>query len=283
MLNRLMETDFDKYIDFAWELAQDRTRSGYPTYTDGIKTKQDFIAREREAFLRANEEILLFEQDGQVEGWIHYCALPQDNYLDLCACNIRRDTKTALEEFLAYAQGHFPGYELYLGFPKCNTEAIALLQEKGFVCIEESFHDVLFLDAYEFLPETYEITPVTRENFSRFRALHDQMQGPMYWDSDRLLNALDTWKIYLYEKSDSAAGAIYYMDEKIMLEIFGVDFPDSIYNREIFRALLTKALNEGKRTGAKYFCFFTDQDSHPISLELGFRPVGQYVCYWKKI
>ena len=283
MLNKLMECDFDKHIEFAWELAQDQTKSGYPTYTDGIKTKQDFIAREKETFLKANEEILLFEQDGQVEGWIHYCALPQDNYLDLCVCNIRRGTRTALEEFLAYAKENFPGYELYLGFPKCNAEAISLLRERGFDCIDESFHDVLFLDTYKLLPEIPEIIPVTKENFASFRTLHDQIKEPMYWNSDRLLKSLDTWKIYLYEKNDSAAGAIYYMDENVMLEIFGVDFPDGVYNQETFRALLTKALNEGKRTGAKYFCFFTDHDSHPISLELGFRPVGQYVCYWKKI
>ena len=283
MLNRLRECDFDSHIEFAWELAQNQTKSGYPTYTDGIKTKQDFIAREKEAFSRTNEEILLFEQDGQAEGWIHYCALPQDNYLDLCVCNIRRDTKTALEEFLAYAREHFPGYELYLGFPKRNTEAVSLLQEKGFDCIEESFHDVLFLDTYELLPEIPEIIPVTKENFACFRTLHDQIQEPMYWNSDRLFKSLDTWKIYLYENNNSAAGAIYYVDERVMLEIFGVDFPDGNFDPIVLRALLIKALNDGKRNGAKYFCFFTDLDSHPISQKLGFRPVGQYVCYWKKI
>lgn len=283
MLHILLEGEFDKYIDFAWELAQDQTRSGYPTYTDGIKTKQDFVRREKEAFTREGEAIFLFEQDGQAEGWIHYCALPQDNYLELCACNIRQGTRTALREFLAYTSEHFPGYELHLGFPKCNLEAVSFLRENGFTCIEESFNDVLFLDTYKPLPELPQIVPVTRENFSIFQALHDHNQDQMYWNSDRLLGALDNWKIYLYEKSGSPSGAIYYMDEKVMLEIFGVDFPDGIYYNEVFKALLTKALNEGKRAGAKYFCFFTDQDSHPASLELGFRPVGEYVCYWKRI
>lgn len=208
MLHSLLQEDLDKYIDLIWKLAQDQTKSGYPTYTDGIKTKQDFILREKESFSRDNEEILLFEQNGQVEGWLHYCVIPQDSYLSLCTCNIRKDMKTALEEFLAYVKDRFPGNELYLGFPKCNTDAISLLQEQGFDCIEDSFNDVLFLDTYELLPEASQI---------------------------------------------------------------------------VFKALLTKALNEGKRSGAKYFCFFTDQNSHPDSLELGFHPVGEYVCYWKKI
>lgn len=283
MLHSLSQEDFDNYIDFTWELAQDQTKSGYPTYTDGIKTKQDFICREKEAFLRDNEEILLFEQNGQVEGWIHYCVIPQDNYLDLCTCNIRNGMRTALEEFLTFVKEHFPGHELYLGFPKCNTEAISLLQEQGFSCIEDSFNDVLFLDNYELLPEASQIVPVTKENFDDFRCLHDQIKEPMYWNSDRMLNALDNWKIYLHRDNGITKGAIYYMDENVMLEVFGVDFPDDVYDSTIFKALLIKALNEGKGSGAKYFCFFTDQNSHPDSLELGFHPVGEYICYWKKI
>ncbi len=43
---RLCEKDeFDQYIDLAYELALDLTRSGYPTYCDGIKTKKMFVER----------------------------------------------------------------------------------------------------------------------------------------------------------------------------------------------------------------------------------------------
>jgi len=50
MLIKLKEQDFDKYIDFAYALALDLTKSGYPTYTDGIKTREDFIRQSRRAF-----------------------------------------------------------------------------------------------------------------------------------------------------------------------------------------------------------------------------------------
>ena len=45
MLVPLQEKDFDQYIDFAYELALDPTRAGYPAYFDGIKTKEDFTGR----------------------------------------------------------------------------------------------------------------------------------------------------------------------------------------------------------------------------------------------
>ena len=70
MLVPLQEKDFDKYIDFAYELALDPARCFYPVYFDGIKTKEYFIAKARRAFTRPTEEILLYQADGAVEGWL---------------------------------------------------------------------------------------------------------------------------------------------------------------------------------------------------------------------
>ena len=40
---------------------------------------------------------------------------------------INRNAEQALTEFLEYAGVHFTGYDLYLGFPKRNTNAISAL------------------------------------------------------------------------------------------------------------------------------------------------------------
>ena len=42
MLIKPTREEGETYIDFAYELALDPSRSGYPTYADGIKTKEDF-------------------------------------------------------------------------------------------------------------------------------------------------------------------------------------------------------------------------------------------------
>lgn len=96
MLKRLKEQDFDRFVGLAYELALDMTKSGYPTYADGIKTKNDFIDRARKAFSRDNEEILLFERDGKVAGWIHYYYLPKDRYLDTCSFCVAEGMREAL-------------------------------------------------------------------------------------------------------------------------------------------------------------------------------------------
>ncbi len=190
MLTPLKREDFDKYIDFIYALALDPARSGYPTYTDGIKTKADFVERSLRAYERANEDILLYERDGKIAGWIHYYYLAEDKYLDTCSFNIAEGMGDAIAEFTAFARERFPGSELYMKFPGENTQAEAALEAGGFACIERDFNDVFDLDRYEVRPQDPDVVPVTRENYDLFRALHAQVED-MYWNSDRLLADMD--------------------------------------------------------------------------------------------
>lgn len=279
MLRRLNEQDFDRYVGFAYELALDMTKSGYPTYADGIKTKDDFTARAREAFSKSTEGILLFEQEQTVAGWIHYMYLPEDRYVDTCAFCIATDTKEALTEFIAFARNHFPGSELYLGFPRENTDAVAALRDGGYECIEESCNDVIAFSDYALRPEDSDVIPISRENYELFAELHSQVGQDMYWNSARILNALENWRIFVYRRNGKTAGAIYFMDDRSMPEIFGIDFPEDIYDSGAYRVLLTAALNEAKRRGAEYMVFFNESEAQVDALACGFRCVGEYVCF----
>jgi len=50
MLRRLTKRkELEKYLDFAYGLALEPSYSGYPTYADGVKTRQDFIRQAQEA------------------------------------------------------------------------------------------------------------------------------------------------------------------------------------------------------------------------------------------
>lgn len=49
MLRICTEQEYEKYIDFVYEIAIDQSKSGYPTYSDGIKTKEMFIESSKKA------------------------------------------------------------------------------------------------------------------------------------------------------------------------------------------------------------------------------------------
>lgn len=277
MLKPLREEDFDKYIDFAYTLALDTTKSGYPTYADGVKTKEDFVSRSKKAFERDNEQILLYERDGKAAGWIHYYHLREDKYLDTCAFCVGDGMAVAVREFTGFAREHFAGYRLYLGFPGENTEAVSALKEGGFVCIERDNNDIFDLSRWDVRSEDPGVVTVTGENFHLFRALHS-LNEDMYWNSERLLADMDNWRLLLYMRDGVPAGALQARRDDDMGEIFGLFFPGD-FDTVAFRALMTAALNGAKRDGAGSMVFFSDGKVHEAALALGFRCVGEYVCY----
>ncbi|MCI6952089.1 MAG: hypothetical protein MR740_07940 [Clostridium sp.] len=132
MLARATMQDIRDYGDWAYSLALDPTRSGYPTYCDGIKTKAEFLTAAKQALMRETEELLLFRMDGAVEGWISLTWIPEDGYLQVDSFNIRRGTRRALEELLTLLERHYSGYTAHFGFPGKTATRYAIFARRGF-------------------------------------------------------------------------------------------------------------------------------------------------------
>ncbi|MBE6752954.1 MAG: hypothetical protein E7559_01145 [Ruminococcaceae bacterium] len=284
MLRKCTEAEFQKYIDFAYGLAADPTRSGYPSYSDGIKTKEMFIARAEKALSRDTEDILLFECGGEVEGWIHYYHLPEDKYLSTVSFNVRRHIEQALDEFVVFAQGQFQGCELILGFPAENKAAACYLTSHGFECIEESINTTGYPHKWEPVAADSSIVRVTQDNYALFRQLHAAADEDMYWNSDRIFAALENWTIFVKLRDGKAAGSVYYTAVGDgWFEIFGIDMRDNAFDKEICRSLLAAAMNSAKAQGGRYMTFFCGDEEQKVADKLGFMCVGRYVCYRKQL
>lgn len=282
MLIRPTKEEAEEYIGFAYELALDPARSGYPTYTDGIKSKDDFIDLCRRGLTRDDRRVLLYLEDGIVSGWIQFFYEEESHYLQTDVFNISGSIPHAMSEFSAYCEENFPGYARYLAFPGENTSAICFLTDAGWKCLERSYNDVLFFKKYRTQPENNRIIKVDRENFADFRHLHQPIEGEMYWNCDRLLASLDTWEIWIYYDKGEPQAAVYYTDEESLCEIFGVDFAGNIYDEDVFCQIVSRALNECKRRGKKYMVFFNDEETQHGALRLGFTCVGEYVLFVKR-
>ena len=284
MLRKCSEQEYRKYAEAVYQLAWDPSKSGYPSYSDGIKTKAMFLERAEKAFSRETEEILLFEYEGVVEGWIHYYSLPEDSYLSTVSFNIHSHTEIALQEFLSFAQEQFKGYDLFLGYSKDNKAAVSFLANNGFECIEDDYNNTAFLDHYEPVAVNDSVVRITKENYEYFRTLHCQVEGDMYWNAERIYADIDNWVILTKICNGEAVGSVYYMtDDDDWFEIFGIDMKDGAFDPELFAELLGKALNTAKELGGKVMTFFCDKQEQKIAGKLGFECVDEYVCYKKQL
>lgn len=281
MLRLIKEAEFDSCIGLAYELALDPARSGYHVYYDGMKTKQDFINRARKALERPGEDVLLFEEDGEAEGLIAFEHPEEEHYLHTFIFSIRRDTGTALAEFVDYCRERWPGFLLDLGFPAENGEATGWLEGRGIPCNERSWNFLLDLDQYEPLPDPDQVKRITAENFEEFAAVHRQIQEDMFWNCERVRAALNRWAIFVTGEGEAAGEVLMTLDGKPHEEIFALGFADGQSHDGAFRALLTAALNLLKAHGTKWLTFFVDEGcpEGAVLKGLGFRLVGTFVCH----
>lgn len=289
MLKRPTKEEIERYMDFVYSIALDQTRSGYPIFSDGRKTKADFIEHVLRSLDRADRDILLFEMDGQVEGWIQFYFIEDEHYLQTNGFNINVHMEEALAEFIEYVRENFKGYDLYFGFPKCNEKAISYLEnleklekleKDGWKLTDDLYHDIFLFEKYQILQENKNVVKVTRENFSDFGILHKANESEeMYWNVERIYEKLEDWNIYLYYKEKRPIGAIYYRNE----EIYGINYVNGEYREEIYQALLVSVLNNCKSIGMECITFFQDETSQNAALDMGFICVGEYVLYVKKM
>lgn len=279
MLKKAAKEDIVLYMDFAYSLAMDQTKSGYPLWSDGISSKEEFVDRVWLSYERKDEDILLFVADGAVEGWIQFFYWEEDRYLQTNGFLINSHTEQALTEFLEYAGTRFAGYDLYLGFPKRNTGVISALKKRNCRLIQEAYHDIYVFDGSDIQAETDGIVRVTESNFSEFSKIY-QTDSETYWNSERIFQALNEWLIYLLYREDTVVGCVCVRNG----EIVGLDYRDNVFDKSVYKALVTVILRDLQATGYKHMIFFNgDEESQSAALELGFSCVGEYVLYIKSV
>lgn len=285
MIKQIANDEISQYLEYAYEIGMDLKHSAYPTYTDGLKTKEDFFkSAQRVSTEDEKWEAFLYLRDGKVQGWIHLYSQIAEKYCHTDAFSIQSGTAEALHEFTAYLRHRYPGFTLDMGFPDVNTEAAAALKAEGFVQIEYSHVNVMKLANYQKKDDSKDVVPVTLENESLFHQLHDPRNGTMYWTSERILKEYHVpkqtrWHLYLLMDGDKTAACIYFLFVRNMMEVFGIDYLDQ-FEPDSFRKLMIKALNVTKDADIFGTYNFTDDDEEEkILQELGMDYQGDYTAY----
>lgn len=278
MLRKLQEHEFDALAEMAYALSQDLSKTSFPLYTDGVKTKADFLNANR--LHRKDHEILVYERDGEIQGWVHYYTLPEDKCVCLSNMSIREGYAHAFLEALDYWRERFPGYTWGFYFSEDDAEMMALAKKEGYTVCPREYADILLLRDYEIQNISGQVEKVTRETFSLFREVHKIRDDEMYWTNDRIEKDLDNWAIYAYIHEGRYVGTVYYDGYGTKdLEIFGMDFLPGYDKPEIARDLLAACLNGAKDAGAGSMYHWPDtQRDQEIALSLGFHCLTAARC-----
>ncbi len=278
MLRKVVDTEVEGYIDFAYDIVLNQSQSSYPIFTDKIKTKEDFRKHCIKSTTKENYESLLYYDNGNVKGLIQYYSQPTDRYWQLIGFNVLDSTEQALDELLEYLRLRFQGYTLYFGFPEENTQALRYLENHGFECVEKAYNDSYLFEGKSEFRMNKNVLRVTRENFYLFETLHHPDEAT-YWNSERIYNTLDAWNIFVLLDGEICVGTIYERDD----EIYGIDYAGGCFDEDTYSELVKAVLNNMQKRGSKFLTFFNEENSQESAIKLGFELVGKYVLYIKTL
>lgn len=276
MLRLACTDELDTLIAAFWPVALDLTHSSYPTYTDGVKTRED-LAEDVHRSRRADwGEVLVYVHEGAVNGLLVIDVVDEE-FVSLRICLTHAYQPECLAEALAYIAQKHPGKTLWLGFAPDNADMLAFAQANGFTLLDDTVNWNIALAAWRPVQPDLPVLPVKRENYTAFRALWTD--DDMYWNADRIEAALDRWMLFV---TADGHGSVACMDEGTMLEIFGFQYRDG-YDEVVHRALMTACLNAAKAHGAQHLTYFSDPEEAAVMQSLRFRRVSDYRCYEKKL
>ncbi len=276
MLTKITKQQFDSCIDYAYSLALDITKSSYPTFTDNIKTKSDFVDMSLRG-LEGDNEILLFTHNGTVHGWVQVFWEEDNRYLQLQAFLIDNYIDIAITQLDKYIADNFVGYEVYMGFAPDNKQACSYLS-KSYKLIEHSYNHVLHFSNCKLSPcHDVPLTKIDRDNFHLFASMHDSV-ADTYWTSSRLQDNLDKFYIYVAMACNKPVGYIYYNIAGGMAEIYGVQYD----NTTTLQLLLSCALYNCAVLGAEHMCYLATAEQSDVLVQLGFDFISQYYCFCKQ-
>lgn len=282
MLIKLQRQDFEKYVDFAYELSLNKTKCSFPAYFDGVKKKQDFIDSALKTFDSKTDEILLYKYENKVYGWIHYYVLKDDNYIGIHVFSIEKNIRAALREFEEFCRENFAGMTLYAGFPAENKGAVKYFEENGYGLLETSFPFIFHFDNFKPTDTDKCVKRINNHNFCEFEKLHAAVEEDMYWNSKRILNTLESWAIYLFDDGNKTA-ALYCNVMGDLPEIFGVDFENGAFDENAFLTLMRACLNGISESGKKHLYYFAEEIETQVLSELSFKNIGTYNCFTKTL
>lgn len=273
------EADWQLHADHAWQLSQNLRTSGFPSYLDGIKTREDFEQSAQKGLASRYDILLRCETGETTRGYIHAFYLPDEAYASVCLFLFEDGWQEAmLRRFVAWARERWPKAQLDMGFPPENCLSCAALAALGFEMLEQSEMYTLNLGAYTSAPRGESVRPMegTADETS-FARLH--RGDDMFWTAERVLEQKEQWLVLLHRGAAGDDAALLCRRDELLSEIFGVFYKNG-FDAAACHALYAACLWELKRNECKNLVVMIEgEDEAEQARSLGLERKMGYAAY----
>ncbi|MGL4338670.1 MAG: GNAT family N-acetyltransferase [Turicibacter sp.] len=280
MIIEVKEENLEDIVNYSWQIASDKTKSGFPR----LNSYQDMYDRFLKAIKHREDKVLAYYHQNQLIGVLRLLVVKENNYLEaLGGIYTHVDFKVVAPPFIQYIKENYKGFELDFGFPKEYSDAIIYLEEiKAKLCCASVVMELRVKD-YVRSEARYQVSALKPKDYQAYKAFHDKYYPNFYWSSDRVLETLENWKIYNVIENEKIVGSIFIrLLGNQTAEIFGLAIEPNYKNTNLELELLSESLADIIQCGIEEVLFFVDEKAladYEASLKTGFKQIDTYRSY----
>lgn len=280
MIREIGEDLLEEVVEFSWEIFSDSRNSGFPKYRTCEEMRKYFLR----SVEREDDKLLACYEGEELIGVLNLFVDEENEYLQARGGVLaKRSFDIVCDEFIRYLESNYSGYKMYFGYPVENVKAIKYLKDIKAKPVDASTTmnlkkvDFVRVDVFD------EVVLLTDKYYKEYGVFHDKHNPNMYWNSERIFEKIDIWKIYVIMKEGKIVGSIFIkFIGDTESEVFGISV-DEEYKYDNFELML---LSEGVynifQDGREQMLYFVDEDdevSLEASLKVGFKQIDTYRSY----
>lgn len=283
MIIEVNDALLDDVIAFAWEYQQCQETCSFPKYHSFEALKNGFL----KSFNHDDDRILACIEKDELIGVLNLQVEKADLFLQaIGGIFAKRDFNEVATKFIDYLNVHYPNFEVLFGHPIENQVAITYFENIQSELMDACVTMKLQTEDFVFVAPQHDVIPLPVERYAEYAIFHDRHNPNMYWNSKRLFEHLDIWKIYVVMDQNKIVGSLFVKCVGVDYEIFGLSIDEAYENKGLELDLLSVSLGDCLCPSTQSLLFFVDEDNLAqieATLKVGFKQIDTYRCYKVKL
>lgn len=289
VIKEIGEENLQDVVKFAWELSKNKAKNSFPKF----ESYEDMYDVFKKSVNDENDKVLAFYENGNLCGVLNLLIKPEDAYMQGNGGIYAKDNfSNVATQFIDYIKNNYTDYELFFGYSSDNDEGINYMEKIKAELVEASYTMELKNTYFIYTNQLKDnlVVKLIPDYYQEFLKFHDLYNPDMYWNSQRLLEKINLFDIFVIIKENKIVGSIVISSYEILgtkeAEIFAVTVDNKFQHGGLELALLSESLRNIFDKGVERVLYFIDKsakDELEAAYQIGFKQIDDYNCYRIKV
>lgn len=254
-----------EYEDFIASFSNDEYFSD-PHYMYDIENLYSAIKKE-------NQKIYAVVNNNNIEGLFVWLILPDEKYIEMIIGLSR--VKEAIEEMISFIEKEHLGYKLDFVINPKNEVFKSVLNKRNASFDSEQQKMIWCKDVI--IKNLPYVELLTSKNEPQYKNIHNE---DVYWNSERILNAKDKFRVYVAIKNEEVIGYLDVTHCYKQNEPYYLFVKEEFLNQGYEQSLLNEAIKNNKPNGMMVLVDVSSTNEIKIYEDVGFRKVAKQNCVY---